>query len=110
MAASVRITVVEADGRRLELVTRPGRSLMRAAVDAGVDGIAADCGGSMSCATCHVYIDAAWLERLPPPSAEESEMLQMTAAPREGTSRLGCQITLSPELDGLLVRLPPTQY
>jgi 2Fe-2S ferredoxin len=110
MAASVRVTLVEADGRRYDIAARPGRSLMRAAVDAGVDGIAADCGGSMSCATCHVYVDAAWLERLPPPSAEESEMLQMTAAPREATSRLSCQITLAPELDGLLVRLPPNQY
>lgn len=110
MAAAVRVTLVEDDGRRHELAVKPGRSLMRTAVDAGVEGIAADCGGCMTCATCHVYVDDSWLERLPPPSAEESEMLQMTAATREASSRLSCQITLTDELDGLLVRLPPTQY
>jgi ferredoxin, 2Fe-2S len=109
-AASVHVTLVEADGRRHELRARPGRSLMRAAVDAGVDGIAADCGGSMTCGTCHVYVDETWCRRLTAPSGEESEMLGMTAAPRGPTSRLSCQITLSSELDGLLVRLPPNQY
>ncbi len=89
---------------------RPGQSLMRAATDAGISGIAADCGGTCSCATCHVIIEPAWLARLPQPSSEEAAMLEMTAAPREPGSRLACQITLDPSLDGLVARLPPSQY
>lgn len=89
---------------------KPGQSLMRSAVRAGVDGIAADCGGTLSCATCHVIVAADWAARLPPPSADEQAMLEMTAVAMEPTSRLACQITLQPELDGLCVRLPSTQY
>ncbi|MEP7281351.1 MAG: 2Fe-2S iron-sulfur cluster-binding protein, partial [Rubrivivax sp.] len=65
-----------------ELDAPVGASLMRAAVDAGVDGIAADCGGCLSCATCHVIVDPAWADRLPAPSADELAMLEMTAAER----------------------------
>ena len=83
---------------------------MRAAVEADLDGIAADCGGSLSCATCHVIVQPPWLERLGVPSGEERSMLEMTASPAEAGSRLSCQILLAPELDGLEVRLPPTQY
>jgi 2Fe-2S ferredoxin len=93
-----------------ELAAPVGASLMRAAVDAGIDGIAADCGGSLICATCHVIVDPAWSDRLPAPSADELSMLEMTAAERCPTSRLSCQITLQPALDGLSVQLPPTQY
>ena len=64
----------------------------------------------MSCATCHVYVDSDWLARLPPPSADEDAMLEMTAAPRLPTSRLSCQLQLAPELDGLTATLPETQY
>jgi 2Fe-2S ferredoxin len=89
---------------------RSGQSLMRAAVDAGVDGIAADCGGCLTCATCHVIVDAPWRDRLPPAAPDELAMLEMTAAPREAGSRLSCQIRLTPELDGLVARCPATQY
>lgn len=106
----IRVTLVEADGRRHEVDVKPGRSLMRAAVDAGVDGIAADCGGAMTCATCHVWIDEAWWSRTGPAGGEESAMLELTAAERRPTSRLSCQIVLSEGLDGLLVHLPPNQY
>lgn len=98
------------DGRRLDVSARAGRSLMRAAVDAGVDGIAADCGGCLTCATCHVIVDEAWSARLPPPGAEEESMLEMTAAERQPTSRLSCQIVVDASLDGLTVTLPATQY
>ena len=87
-----------------------GTSLMRAATDAGIDGIVGDCGGCLSCATCHVVVDPAWADALPPPSADEQAMLELTAAERSATSRLSCQIVLTPALDGLTVRLPPTQY
>ena len=76
----------------------------------GVEAIAADCGGCLQCATCHVIVDADWAARLPPPAPDELAMLEMTAAPRQPTSRLCCQITLTPSLDGLRVRLPTTQY
>jgi 2Fe-2S ferredoxin len=91
-------------------LAKPGRSLMEAALKAGIDGIAADCGGSLTCATCHVIVDLAWADRLPAPSADELSMLELTAAPREPTSRLSCQIALDDSLDGLTVRLPITQY
>jgi 2Fe-2S ferredoxin len=83
---------------------------MRAALAAGIDGIAADCGGVLSCATCHVVVASAWAARLPAPGADEDAMLEMTAAPREPNSRLSCQIVLAPELDGLVVRVAATQY
>ena len=109
-AATIAVHLVDADGTRRTLAARTGQSLMRAAVDADVDGIKADCGGVMTCATCHVYVDRSWLERMPAPSGDEDAMLEMTAAPRGATSRLSCQIALEPGLDGLTVTLPATQY
>jgi 2Fe-2S ferredoxin len=108
MALTLHLT--DAGGTLHTIRGRSGQSLMRAAVDAGVDGIAADCGGCMTCATCHVIVEPRWLERLPAPQSDERGMLEMTAAPREPGSRLACQIRLAPELDGLAVRLPATQY
>ncbi len=87
-----------------------GLSVMQAAVAAGVRGIAADCGGMLTCATCHVFVDAAWLDRLVPPDEDEQSMLDFTAAPREANSRLSCQLVLTESLDGLTVRLPVSQY
>jgi len=75
-----------------------------------VDGIAADCGGGCTCATCHVIVDAHWLQQLPPPDADEAAMLDMTASPREAGSRLSCCIVLDASLDGLTARLPDRQY
>ncbi len=104
------IQLIESDGRVHDIAGKVGQSLMRAATEAGIDGIKADCGGLMSCATCHVYVDEAWAERLPEPSADENAMLDMTAAERRPTSRLSCQIVLDEELSGLTVGLPDTQY
>ena len=98
------------DGTPHTFTGRTGKSLMQAALAAGIEGIAADCGGSLSCATCHVIVAAAWQSRLPPPSSDEAAMLEMTACPQEAGSRLSCQIALTPELDGLLARLPASQY
>jgi 2Fe-2S ferredoxin len=92
------------------LRAKTGQSLMRAALHAGIDGIAADCGGCCTCATCHVIVDAAWAARLPPPDDDETAMLEMTAMPREPGSRLSCCIVLNDGLDGLTARLPATQY
>jgi ferredoxin, 2Fe-2S len=107
---TVTAHLVDAAGRCHTVTAREGSSLMRAAVDAGVDGIAADCGGCLSCATCHVVVDPAWISRLPPAGDDELAMLEMTAAERQPGSRLSCQIVLVPALDGLVVRLPATQY
>ena len=107
---TITVHLVEPDGARRTLTADVAQSLMRAAVAAGIDGIKADCGGTMTCATCHVYVDDAWSARLPPPSHDEDAMLEMTAAPRRPTSRLSCQIALAAELDGLTATLPDTQY
>jgi 2Fe-2S ferredoxin len=106
----IEVFLTDAGGTRHRVSGRVGDSLMGAAVDAGIDAIKADCGGMMSCATCHVFIDPAWATRLPPPSPDEDSMLEMTAAPRQATSRLSCQIVLDETLDGLLADLPDTQY
>lgn len=108
--ATITLTLHTAEGQPLYVTGRTGKSLMQAAVAAGVDGIAADCGGCLTCATCHVVVDAEWAARLPAASADEQAMLDMTATPREATSRLSCQIELTAALDGLRVRLPATQY
>jgi 2Fe-2S ferredoxin len=106
----IHIKFIAADQREQTVQGKPGDSLMKAAVDAGVSGIAADCGGTLTCATCHVYVDAAWADKLPAPIADESDMLDFAAAPVQPESRLSCQIVLTPELDGLVVKLPATQY
>ena len=87
-----------------------GNTLMEAATSVNLEGIAADCGGLMTCATCHVYVDEPCASQLAAPQAEEVAMLVFTAAPRQPNSRLSCQITLSSGLNGLTVKLPFTQY
>ena len=109
---TVHFVSIASDGARHEtsVQTRPGRSLMDAASDAGIDGIAADCGGLLTCATCHVKVKQEWLEQLPPASNDEQAMLEFTAVPRHKNSRLSCQIQLTEALDGMTVELPATQY
>jgi 2Fe-2S ferredoxin len=109
---AIRFVSRQADGSvtTRETDARPGQSLMQAAVAAGVGGIVAECGGVLVCATCHVHVAPEWSDRLPPLSGDEDQMLDCTAAPRTGTSRLSCQITVGPELDGLSVEVPARQY
>jgi 2Fe-2S ferredoxin len=85
-----------------------GQSLMQAAVNNGVDGIVADCGGNCSCATCHVYIEGTWPDLVSPASKEERDMIEC-ALHVEEHSRLSCQILVTPALDGLIVRIPVSQ-
>jgi 2Fe-2S ferredoxin len=85
-----------------------GRSVMQAATDHLVPGILADCGGNCACATCHVYVDESWRAKLPPPSKEEREMIECALHVQEN-SRLSCQIPVTAELDGLVIRLPESQ-
>lgn len=103
------IHYIHPDGRHSTVEAKAGTSVMEAAIHGNVRGIEAECGGSCSCATCHVYVEPAFFDRLPPPDEMESELLEGVAAPREATSRLGCQITMTPELDGLTVRIPERQ-
>ena len=110
MPTTVPVHLIDPQGRRHSIEAPVGRSLMRAAIDAGVEGILADCGGCLTCATCHVIVGAEWAGRLRPASDEENEMLEMTASPRQATSRLSCQISLNENLSGLVVQLPDTQY
>ena len=107
---TITLHLQTADGRSHRISGRIGRSLMQAAATAGIDAMAADCGGCLNCATCHVYLDPAWADRVPAVKPDEHDMLDMTAAPREATSRLACQIELTAAMDGLSVRLPATQY
>ena len=86
-----------------------GTTLMRAATDNRVPGIDGDCGGNCACATCHVYVDPSWSDRVGARSATEEEMLNCVAEVR-GTSRLACQITLDDALNGLTVSLPEAQH
>ena len=110
-SVGIDIAFISADGNQRRTVGGvAGKSVMWAAVEAGVEGIVAECGGTMTCATCHVYVAPEWAPRLPPPSDDEAAMLEMTAAPREAGSRLSCQLVLTPELHGLTLHLPPTQY
>lgn len=110
MSTPVTFHLQSADGTPHTVCAKAGQSLMQAAMDAGISGITADCGGVVSCATCHVIVAPEWAALLEPPDEDEEAMLAMTAAPREPTSRLACQINLSPALDGIAARLPERQF
>lgn len=106
----IKIHLVAADGGETTLHVKAAGSLMEAAVADNVDGIAADCGGMLTCATCHVYVREPFAGQLAPPAGDERAMLEFTAAQRRPNSRLSCQIALTEALDGLTVDLPATQY
>jgi 2Fe-2S ferredoxin len=94
------------DGRAITGDVPEGTSLMQAAVTHGIPGVVGECGGSMSCATCHVVVDPAWADRAGPPVAFEDAMLDATEVERQPGSRLSCQIVMRPDLDGLALRVP----
>lgn len=105
----VAVTFIQIDGSARTVKAEKGTSAMQAAVAHGLTGITAECGGLCSCATCHVYVDQEWAAKLPPPEAEENDLLDFTAAARKPTSRLACQIMLDAANDGLVLHLPPNQ-
>lgn len=105
----IDIQFVLPDGQTRPASGAAGQSLMAMARQSGVPGIVAECGGAMMCATCHVYVDPAWVDKLPAPDADEQAMLDNTMEERLPGSRLSCQIPLSEALDGLVVRLPARQ-
>jgi 2Fe-2S ferredoxin len=104
-----KVIYVHPDGRETEREVPAGTTLMIAATTGDVDGIVGDCGGVMSCATCHVVVDEAFAPRLPPVGDTENQMLDYTAMPRAPTSRLACQIVMSDALDGIRVRIADPQ-
>ncbi|MEX2468276.1 MAG: 2Fe-2S iron-sulfur cluster-binding protein [Pseudohongiellaceae bacterium] len=105
----VKILFREHDGTERPVDVEPRGSVMLAAVTNGVPGIDADCGGACSCATCHVYVDEAWLSAVGPPNPTEEAMLSLSAD-RQPNSRLSCQIPVTEALDGLVVTTPEFQY
>ena len=104
-----QVTYIEHNGTAHQVELEEGLSVMRGAVDNGVPGIDADCGGECACATCHVFVEEPWLEKTGEPSEQEASMLSF-AATAQPNSRLSCQITMSAALDGLVVRLPEAQH
>lgn len=103
------VTYIAADGRESDIEVRNGDSVMLGALQANLRGIDAECGGCLSCATCHVYVEDDWIGRVPAPDAMEMEMLDSVAAEQRPGSRLSCQLVVAPALDGLRVRIPGKQ-
>ena len=104
-----KITYIEHDGTEHTVDAKVGNSVMEGAIKNNVPGIDADCGGACACATCHVYVDEAWRAKTGEKSAMEESMLDF-AEGVEPNSRLSCQIKVSDELDGLVVRMPESQH
>lgn len=103
------ITYISDAGQAARVEVPVGDSVMEGAIKNGVDGIVAECGGACMCATCHVYVEEEWLQKLHPMEEDENAMLESTASPRRANSRLSCQLRVTKELDGLVVTTPPTQ-
>ena len=103
-----KITYIEHNGKSHVVEVANGLSVMEGAVQNDIPGIDADCGGSCACATCHVYVDEKWFEKLPKKEITEEDMLDMAYEPKK-FSRLTCQITVTDELDGLVVKMPSKQ-
>jgi ferredoxin, 2Fe-2S len=104
-----QITYIENNGTQHQVELPLGATLMEGAVQNDIKGIVAECGGSCMCATCHVYIDEKFLDLLPEMEEEEHEMLDGANAERRENSRLGCQVRVSKQLDGIVVRIPEKQ-
>lgn len=102
----MKATWIQEDGTSTTLDVKAGTTLMHAATDHGVRYVIGECGGSMSCATCHVVVDPAWTDRAGPPGKFEEEMLDTTEAERQPTSRLSCQIKMTADLDGIVLHVP----
>lgn len=102
------LTYIEFDGTKHTIDAELGTSVMRGAIDHGVPGIDADCGGECSCATCHIIVNDEWMDVVGRPAEDEEAMLDLNPE-REVNSRLSCQIEVSDALDGLVVKLPEFQ-
>ena len=103
-----KITYIEHNGKSHTIDVENGLTVMEGAVQNNIPGIDADCGGSMACATCHVYVKEDWFNKVPSKTEGEDDMLDQAYEPKKN-SRLSCQLTISNELDGLIVNLPEKQ-
>ena len=103
-----KITYIEHNGKSHQVEVANGLSVMEGAVQNNIPGIDADCGGSCACATCHVYVDEKWFNKLPDKESAEEDMLDMAYEPKK-FSRLTCQIVVTEELNGLVVKMPSKQ-
>ena len=104
-----KITFIQPDGTSTVVEAEPGLTVMEAAKKHDIPGIEAECGGACACATCHVYVDEAWTDKVGKAQEMEEDMLDFAFDVRE-TSRLSCQIKISDELDGLIVEVPEKQF
>ena len=103
-----KITYITNDNKNHTIDVDNGLTVMEGAVQNDIPGIDADCGGGMACATCHVYVDNNWVDKLTPKEDGEEDMLDMAFEPKQN-SRLSCQLIVSDELDGLVVNIPSKQ-
>ena len=103
-----KITYIEHNGKSHTIDVANGLSVMEGAVQNNIPGIDADCGGGMACATCHVYVKEEWFDKLPKKEDGEEDMIDMAYEPSK-FSRLSCQLTVSEEIDGLVVQIPEKQ-
>ena len=103
-----KITYIDNEGNSKTIDVENGLSVMEGAIQNNIPGIDADCGGSMACATCHVYVEEKWLDKLPKAEEAEVDMIDMAYEPKKN-SRLSCQLIVSDTLDGLVVNIPSKQ-
>ncbi|MFL2903221.1 MAG: 2Fe-2S iron-sulfur cluster-binding protein [Candidatus Pelagibacter sp.] len=103
-----RITYITSDEQLHTIEVKSGLTVMEGAVQNDIPGIDADCGGGMACATCHVYVNEEWADKLPKKEDGEEDMLDMAFEPKKN-SRLSCQLIVSDQLDGLVVNIPTKQ-
>lgn len=104
------ILITTPDGAQHDVAAQPGRTLLQIAQEAGLDGLAAECGGSCVCATCHCLVHDDDLARVTPPADDEAQMLDFTATEREPGSRLACQLRIEADHEGLRVRIAERQF
>ncbi|SPF81066.1 2Fe-2S iron-sulfur cluster-binding protein [Pseudoprimorskyibacter insulae] len=104
-----KITYIEHNGTKHDVEVRNGLTVMEGARDNNIPGIEADCGGACACSTCHVYVDPAWVEKLPAKDDMEEDMLDFAYQPDPARSRLTCQLKVSDAIDGLVVHMPEKQ-
>ena len=103
-----KVTYIDYQGSSKTIDIENGLTVMEGAIQNDIPGIDADCGGSMACATCHVYVEEKWLDKIPKAEEAEVDMIDMAFEPKKN-SRLSCQIIVTDELDGLIVKTPEKQ-
>jgi 2Fe-2S ferredoxin len=106
----IDIKLIDSKGAIFDVQANEGETLLQAAMNAGIDGFAAECGGCCVCATCHCYVNEADLVKIDAPTADELLMLDFTATQRKDTSRLACQVKLTDKLNGIEFFIPDRQY